>query len=64
MIGLPDKNKANVILKLNRQEIRLVTGFLTGHFPVKSHLVIMSANVDIDGRFCLEEDETTELILC
>ena len=64
MIGFPDKSKAKDILKLNRQEIRLVTGFLTGHYPVKSRLVKMTTNVDIDCRFCLEENETTDHILC
>lgn len=52
------------LLGLNRSEIRLMTGFLTGHYPVRARLKMMRLIADANCRFCGVEDETVEHLLC
>ena len=50
--------------KLSRTDLRGLVGFLTGHYPVRYHLNKMTLSDETICRLCLEEDETTEHILC
>ena len=50
--------------KLSRTDLRGLFGFLTGHYPVRYHLNKMTLSDETICRLCLEEDETTEHILC
>ena len=52
------------ILNLDKESIRKLAGFLTGHCGLRYHLNKMDICQDKDCRFCLEEDETSEHILC
>ena len=49
---------------LKREDVRLLVGFLTGHCSVNYHLHKIGLNDTPICRFCLEEDETAEHILC
>lgn len=60
----PARAKAKKLLELNKSELRILTGLLTGHAPVRYHLKIMG-QIDTDTcRYCQVETETTEHVLC
>lgn len=63
-IGYIDSRRSRKILQLNRNDIRLITGFYTGHFPIKHYLKIINAETDDSCRFCGLESETAEHLLC
>ena len=42
----------------------MVTGLLTGHCPLRSHLARIGVSDDTSCRLCLEEEESAEHILC
>ena len=52
------------ITNLSKPLIRLLTGFLSGHHTVKWHLHKMGLSSDNECRLCLEDEETTEHLLC
>lgn len=52
------------LLLLNKQDLRLLTGLLTGHCPLRYHLKKMGTIEDDNCRLCLEHEETAEHILC
>jgi ribonuclease HI len=52
------------ILNLHRNQIHLVTGMLTGHYPLRGRLHRMRLIEEDICRFCNEEEETAEHILC
>ncbi|XP_055842566.1 uncharacterized protein LOC129909517 [Episyrphus balteatus] len=52
------------LLTLTRSQIRITTGFLTGHCSVKKHLKTMGITQDDTCRMCNEDEETAEHILC
>lgn len=54
----------NGILNFNRNNLRLVTGFLSGHFRLNYPLWKSNQVSSPLCRLCLEDDETTEHILC
>lgn len=60
-----NKNRYKCLINMSRDRIYRTIGFLTGHFPLVSRLARMGiASNEINCRFCLEEEETTEHILC
>lgn len=52
------------ILNHTKSDIRLLTGFLTGHYKVNYHLHNLNLSTSSLCRLCLEEVETTQHILC
>ncbi|WP_445972665.1 hypothetical protein [Klebsiella pneumoniae] len=58
------KSKGNYYRSLNRAELRIITGMLTGHCPLNYHLNKMGLVDDPVCRICLNEEETTEHIMC
>ena len=63
-INEPNVKKTAYLWKKNRHELRLLTAYLTGHGPFKSHLKKMNLIPDATCRFCNLDDETAEHILC
>lgn len=63
-IGGHSKRRSENILKLNRKEIKLVTGFLSDHYPVRAKLKLWKLKDDDKCRFCSKESETVEHLLC
>lgn len=58
-----EKNTRN-LLKLDKRNLRILTGLLTGHCPCRYHLVKIGQIQDSKCRFCKLEDETSEHLLC
>ena len=52
------------LLSLNRKQIRVMTGLLTGHLNLKSHLHRIGRTNDDICRLCNEEEETAAHLLC
>ena len=59
LIRGPSPGLAPSLLKLDRQEVKLIVGLLTGHAPLRRHLHIMKTEDDPICSFCSEEEETT-----
>ena len=51
-------------LSLTKNELRKLTGMLTGHCPVNYHLQNLGKVLESTCRFCKEETETVEHVLC
>ena len=49
--------------KFDRQQLRLVVGWLTGHYRVNYHLSKMGLSYSANCRWCHVEEETTENLL-
>ena len=58
------KKRTEEILLLNKQEIRHLTGLLTGHCTLRYHLKKMGIADDDRCRFCQECPETAEHVIC
>lgn len=52
------------LLSRSRKEVRMVVGLLTGHCRLRKHMSIMTLTEEAECRFCQEEEETPEHILC
>ena len=52
------------LLSFNRTQSRVVTGLLTGHNTLRSHLYIMGLSNNPTCRKCGTEGETSVHILC
>jgi ribonuclease HI len=64
-IGTLCQKKTEELFLMNRNQLRIITGFLTGHAPVKNHLhKIGLYNGDLNCRLCNKEPETVKHILC
>jgi hypothetical protein len=64
-IGRPRKKRADDLLKLSRHQLKLVVAILTGHVPVSRNLYITGLfNGDPTCRFCRQETETVQHIIC
>ena len=63
-INEPNIKRTFYLLRKSRHELRLITAYLTGHGPFKSHLKRMKLISDATCRFCNLDDETAERILC
>lgn len=63
-IGRTCASRAELLLKTSRNQLRVITGFLTGHAPVKGHLHTMGLfHGDLSCRLCNREPETVNHIL-
>lgn len=60
----PSKKRAEEALSLSKADLRLLTSILTGHCTLRHHLKRMGIGTNSECRFCLEEDETSEHLLC
>jgi hypothetical protein len=64
-IGRPCKKRADDLLKLSRHQLRMVVVILIGHTPVRMHLRTMGLfEGDPTCRFCRQEGETVQNIIC
>jgi hypothetical protein len=63
-IGGSCKKRADDLLKLNRNQLRMVVAILTGHAPVRTHLCTMGLfEGDPTCRYCRKEAETVQHII-
>ncbi|KAL1454832.1 hypothetical protein WDU94_008965 [Cyamophila willieti] len=60
----PLPKRAKEMLSLSKEELRILTGLLTGHCSLKYHLNIMGLAENSTCRLCNEAPETAEHILC
>ncbi|KAJ8977196.1 hypothetical protein NQ317_009430 [Molorchus minor] len=51
------------LLGMNRRDIRMVTGLLTGHCHLNRHLQLIGIAEDPECRWCLEDEETSSHVL-
>ena len=63
-LGGITKDKSKRILKMSRKRTRLLTGFLTGHHPLRGRLKMMNITTDGSCRFCQEVEEKAHHLLC
>lgn len=56
--------KTQQLLGLNKRDLNIYTGLITGHCPCRYHLQKIGAIQTSNCRFCDEERETSEHILC
>ena len=52
------------LLNLNKKDLSIMVGLLTGHSPTGYHLKNLKRTQDDTCRFCKMEIETTEHLLC
>lgn len=48
------------LLPMKRNDLRMMTGVLTGHFHLNRHLEMIGIKTDSECRWCLEEEETSK----
>ena len=60
----PDRKKSLSLLSLNKKELSIITGLITGHCPSKHHLLTMGVLDNEICRFCGFDSETAEHLLC
>jgi hypothetical protein len=60
----PSVRRTKELLKLNRNQLRLVTGLLTGHCHLEGHVFKMGLTKSPICERCLEKDESATHILC
>ncbi|XP_071053190.1 uncharacterized protein [Onthophagus taurus] len=60
----PSQNKTKEVLCLSKGDLRTLSGYLTGHVPLKYHLFHIGQAEDQTCRLCNDESETAEHILC
>jgi hypothetical protein len=60
----PSVRRTKELLKLNRNQLRWVTGLLTGHCHLKGHLFKLGLTDSPTCERCLEKDESATSILC
>jgi hypothetical protein len=60
----PSVRRTKKLLKLNRNQLRWVTGLLTGHCHLKGHLFKMGLTNSPTCERCLGKDESATHILC
>ncbi|VEN37454.1 unnamed protein product [Callosobruchus maculatus] len=64
-IKAPCKKRAETLLSLNRNQLQITTGLLTGHCGVKKHLNKMGPyNGDLNCRLCGRGTESALQVLC
>lgn len=60
----PSARYAKLLLELQKSDLRVITGILTGHCSLRYHLCKMGILDSGTCRFCDEADETSEHIIC
>ena len=60
----PSEKSTRNLLKINKINLRIITGLLTGHCPSRYHLAKIGRLEDSKCRFCQFENETSEHLLC
>ncbi|XP_062705301.1 uncharacterized protein LOC134287466 [Aedes albopictus] len=60
----PSAEKPRSLLNLNKKDLRVITGLMTGHCPSKYHLSKIGKIQSSECRFCQTENETAEHLLC
>jgi hypothetical protein len=60
----PSARRTEELLKLNRNQLRWMTGLLTGHCHLKGHLFKMGLTDSPTCERCLEKEESATHILC
>ena len=63
-IGDYSMKRTREVMKLSRQQVRILIAFLTGHCRARYHLKKMGIGTDVICRMCGEEEETAKHILC
>jgi len=64
-IGRPCKKRADDLLKLSRNQLKMVVAILIGHAFVRGHLYTIGLfDEDPTCRFCRKETETVQHISC
>ena len=64
MINQPEKERENILLSLNRSQLRVATMLLTGHGIFKNHMYKMKLVEDQLCRFCSNSYETSLHLIC
>jgi ribonuclease HI len=59
-----DKKRSEILLQMKRQDVRLITHFITGHGKLNYHLHKMGISDTPTCRLCEEEEETAIHLLC
>ena len=59
----PDTKRANLLIRLNRRQLRIYMMFLTGHGIFKEHLYKLGLLQDKLCRFCKADDESAQHLL-
>ncbi|KAJ8975532.1 hypothetical protein NQ317_003873 [Molorchus minor] len=59
----PSLKLTKCLLGMNRRDIRMVTGLLTGHCHLNRHLQLIGIAEDPECRWCLEDEETSSYVL-
>lgn len=60
----PGVKSSKVLLKLSKSNIKVITGLMTGHCPCRYHLKKLGKVDTSSCRFCQDENETAEHLLC
>ena len=60
----PNKGISDKLLSLNRVDLRLLTGYLTGHCSLRYHLNNIGLSETNVCRFCEMDIESSEHVLC
>lgn len=58
MLGNFNHRRSEMLIRLNKNSLRILTGFLTGHCKLKGHLKKMSIVEENNCRFCQDSEET------
>lgn len=63
LVGGYNSKRAKEILQLRRQEVRPITGFLTGHCKLGGHIKKIGVSQEGECRFCNLATETPQHLL-
>ena len=58
MLGNFNHRRSENLIRFNKNNLRILTGFLTGHCRLKGHLKKMGITEENGCRFCQEQKET------
>ena len=66
LLGDYNLKRLETVIRLNRNQLRILTGFLTGLCRLKAHLKKIGSELGEDGqcRFCKEKEEPSLHIAC
>ena len=63
MLGNFNHRRSENLIRFNKNNLRILTGFLTGHCRLKGHLKKMGMTEENGCRFCQEQEETPRHLL-